>query len=151
MFDPDSGSVKIDWINIKEKVSDLRNSISVVFQDFGHYQDAIRNNIIISDKQRHASDEEIIELVKKVNAFDVIESQKNGLDEQIGTFGTDVNDLSGGQWQKISIARAAYRKNAKIMILDEPTSALDPIAETQLYRDFSNLTEDRTIILVTIG
>lgn len=75
--------------------------------------------------------------------------QPNGLDELVGSFSNKANSLSGGQWQKISIARAAYRQNAKIMILDEPTSALDPIAEAQLYRNFSSLTGNKTTILIS--
>jgi len=71
------------------------------------------------------------------------------LDELVGSFSEKANNLSGGQWQKISIARAAYRQGAKIMILDEPTSALDPVAEAQLYRNFASLTGEKTTILIS--
>ena len=81
--------------------------------------------------------------------MDVVNSQENGLDEMIGAFSAESNDLSGGQWQKVAILRAAYNDKANIMILDEPTSALDPLAEAQIYKDFSKLTGDRTTILVS--
>jgi ABC-type multidrug transport system fused ATPase/permease subunit len=59
------------------------------------------------------------------------------------------NDLSGGQWQKIALLRALYRNNTNIMILDEPTAALDPLAEAELYRNFSQITGDRTTLLIS--
>ena len=149
MLKADGGTIEIGGKGIEENTAEIRNSISVVFQDFGHYEDTLRNNITISDKGRNAVDEEIIELTKHINSYDVIAEQPRGLDEQIGTFNKQTKDLSGGQWQKISIARAAYRRNAKIMILDEPTSALDPLAEAQIYRDFSSLTGNKTTILIS--
>jgi ABC-type multidrug transport system fused ATPase/permease subunit len=88
-------------------------------------------------------------MLQKINASDIATDQPNGLNEQIGTFSEKSNNLSGGQWPKISLARAAYKKSAKIIILDEPTSALDPIAEAQLYRNFTNLTHNKTTILIS--
>lgn len=149
MFEPVSGSIKIGDADINEHIAEARNSISVVFQDFGHYEDTLRSNITISDKRRISTDDEILELARKTNTLDVIEALPSGLDEQIGTFNKKARDLSGGQWQKISITRAAYRKNANIMILDEPTAALDPIAEAQLYKNFSDLTDNKTTILIS--
>ena len=90
-----------------------------------------------------------MELLRGIKLNDVIEEQPDGLEEIVGSFSSKANNLSGGQWQKISIARAAYRKDAKIMILDEPTSALDPIAEAQLYIYFASLTGDKTTILIS--
>lgn len=89
------------------------------------------------------------ELAKCLHTEEVIDSLPNGLDEQIGTFNGTARELSGGQWQKVSIMRAAYRNNTNIMILDEPTAALDPMAETQLYRDFEKITGDRTSLLIS--
>jgi len=71
------------------------------------------------------------------------------LDEMIGSFSEDGNNASGGQWQKIAITRAAYRDKARIMILDEPTAALDPISEANIYKNFTELTGDRTAILIS--
>lgn len=149
MFEPDSGRILVDGKDMSDNARKIRNSISAVFQDFAHYEDTLRNNICISDKNRNATDEEIYELAQKLHTTEVIDSQMNGLDEQIGTFNSTARDLSGGQWQKVAIMRAAYRNSTDIMVLDEPTSALDPIAETQLYKDFSDITGDRTTLLIS--
>lgn len=85
----------------------------------------------------------------QVNALDVIQNQPNGLDELLGVYSENSRTLSGGQWQKLALLRAAYRNQAKIMILDEPTAALDPLAETELYQDFASITGDRTTILIS--
>lgn len=149
MFDPKTGHITISGVDISENPAAARNAVSVVFQDFAHYDASLRENITISEKQRTATDDVIMDLLKRININDVIEEQPNGLDELVGSFSDRANNLSGGQWQKISIARAAYRQDAKIMILDEPTSALDPVAEAQLYRNFASLTGDKTTILIS--
>ena len=149
MHEPSSGNIKIGDINVAENPSATRIAVSIVFQDFAHYEATLRENITVSDRTRAASDAEIMELIRKINVADVVEEQPNGLSEQVGTFSDKANNLSGGQWQKISLARAVYKKDAKIMILDEPTSALDPIAEAQLYRNFAELTHDKTTILIS--
>lgn len=149
MFEPQTGSIKMNGKDIAQQGSKVKNSISVVFQDFAHYEDTLRNNICISDKSRRSTDEEIEKLAKDLHTDEVIESLPNGLNEQIGTFNRTARELSGGQWQKVSIMRAAYRNNTNIMILDEPTSALDPIAETSLYRDFEKITGNRTTLLIS--
>ncbi len=149
MFDPKSGQILVGGINVSDAPAAAREAISVVFQDFAHYEASLRDNITVSDKNRSANEAEIMELLRTINVHDVVEEQKEGLNELVGSFSDKANNLSGGQWQKISIARAAYRQNAKIMILDEPTSALDPVAEAQLYRNFASLTGDKTTILIS--
>ena len=149
MFDPEKGKITVGGVDVSQNAAATRNAVSVVFQDFAHYETSLRENITVSEKERHATDDEIMDLLKQINVDDVVEEQPNGLDEVVGSFSDKANNLSGGQWQKISIARAAYRKDAKVMILDEPTSALDPIAEAQLYRNFASLTGDKTTILIS--
>lgn len=149
MFEPKSGRINVGGIDIQTDPTAARNAISVVFQDFAHYESSLLENITVSDKNRTATDDEIMELLRKINVDDVVTEQKNGLHELVGSFSKKANNLSGGQWQKISIARAAYRNKAKIMILDEPTSALDPVAEAQLYRSFASLTGNKTTILIS--
>lgn len=149
MFEPQEGEIKVGGVPVKKNPEAARAAVSVVFQDFAHYEASIRENISLSDKGRKADDEEIIALLEKINVSDVVLKQKNGLSELVGSFSEKANNLSGGEWQKISIARAAYRSRAKIMILDEPTSALDPMAEAQLYKNFTALTGDKTTILIS--
>ncbi|MCL1884662.1 MAG: ABC transporter ATP-binding protein/permease [Defluviitaleaceae bacterium] len=149
MHEPRSGKILLGGTDVSKEPLKTRNAVSVVFQDFAHYEASLRENITVSDKSRNASNQEIMEMLNKINIADVVEEQPAKLDEQIGTFSDKSNNLSGGQWQKISIARAAYKIDAKIMILDEPTSALDPIAEAGLYRNFAKLTHDKTTILIS--
>jgi len=89
------------------------------------YAASIRENIVVSNSHCAASDEELTELTKRTNAWKIIESQPEGLDEIVGTFSQSGNNLSGGEWQRIALTRCVYRDDARIMILDEPTAALD--------------------------
>lgn len=149
MFPPDSGQVYVDGLSMKEHKQTLRQRISVIFQDFAHYEASLRENITVSDASQKLPDETIMELAKKIHVEDVIEEQANGLDSLLGHLSSKGNDLSGGQWQKIALLRAVYRSNTSIMILDEPTAALDPLAEAELYRNFAQITGDRTTLLIS--
>lgn len=149
MLKPDEGSILVDGTDVTEETGKVRNTISVVFQDFAHYEDSLRNNITVSSPDRKCGDEELNQLLKSLHLDEMIRQQKLGLDSAIGSFSENSNNLSGGQWQKIALARAAYRREGHIMILDEPTSALDPMAEAQLYEDFAKLTGDKTTLLIS--
>ena len=149
MLQPDSGSIRIGGESMEAEPEKIRNSISVVFQDFAHYEDTLRNNITVSDPEKTSSDEELNQLLKELHVDAVINQQQLGLDSKLGSFSENSNNLSGGQWQKIALARAAYRNQGRIIILDEPTSALDPMAEAQLYKDFAEITGDKTTLLIS--
>ena len=149
IFSPDSGGVSIGGLSMETHKHMLRERISVIFQDFAHYEASIRENITVSDPGRVLSDEEILALARRIQVEDVIAEQPEGLDGMLGHMSEKGNTLSGGQWQKIALLRAVYRSRADIMILDEPTAALDPIAEAQLYRNFSQLTGNRTALLIS--
>ena len=149
LYDAGSGTAEINGESISRNVWKARRSMSVIFQSFGQYQDTLRNNITISDPSRSGEDEAILSLAKRTGADEVITKQESALDEIIGMFSQDGNNLSGGQWQKVAITRALFRKNARVYILDEPTAALDPIAEANIYRNFAELTEDKTTILIS--
>lgn len=149
LYEPIEGSVKIGNSVITETLDACRKNISVVFQKFAKYEMSILDNIIISDYNRPRNEETINQLVKSIGLGEIIKSQRNGINELVGSLSDGGNNLSGGQWQRIAIARAAYRENAKIMILDEPTAALDPMAEAGIYEKFSELTGDRTTIFVS--
>ena len=149
MYEPDKGEILMGGENINKELSRTRRTISAVFQDFSRYEASIRDNIIIADGDKKVSDEELKTLCQKIGSWEFIEIQPKGLDEIVGTYSESGNNLSGGQWQKVAITRCAYRDEARIMVLDEPTAALDPIAEAELYRNFSELTGDRTTILIS--
>ena len=149
MFRPNSGDICIDGKNLKEHKSELRKQISVIFQNFAHYEGTLRENITVSDQECNRTDEEIMGLAKSIHVEDVIEEQENGLDGLLGNLSQKGRDLSGGQWQKIALLRAVYRGKTSIMILDEPTAALDPLAEAELYRNFAQITGNRTTLLIS--
>lgn len=150
-YRPDSGKVLVGGCDImkNETLKKLRSSVSAIFQTFCRYQDTLRSNIVLSDSGRVNEDQEILELARSTGAEEAIKGQKNALDEMVGVFSDTGNNLSGGQWQKIAITRALYRKNACVYILDEPTAALDPIGEANIYRNFKQLTGDKTTILIS--
>lgn len=149
LYEPKNGSIKVNGEDIRENLPRVRRSLSVVFQTFSHYHDTLRSNITISSPDRSNEDCEIMELAQKTGIDQVIHEMSNGLDEMIGVFSTNGTDLSGGQWQKVAITRALYRKDACVYILDEPTAALDPISEANLYRNFSEITGQKTTLLIS--
>ena len=149
LYSAGRGTAKINGEPIKDNVWKARRSMSVIFQSFCQYQDTLRNNIAISDPVRSGEDEAILALAKQTGADEIISEQDNALDEVIGMFSDAGKNLSGGEWQKVAITRALFRKNARVYILDEPTAALDPIAEANIYRNFAALTEDKTTILIS--
>ena len=148
LYEPTSGSAVMNSVEISENATQVRNSLSVVFQNFCKYEDTLRNNINISAPEQD-DDAFLTDLLQKVGADEVVAEHNNALDEMIGIFAESGRNLSGGQWQKISIARALYRKHACMYILDEPTAALDPISEARIYRNFAELTGDKTTILIS--
>jgi len=149
LYPAGSGTATINGEPIIDNVWKARRSMSVIFQSFCQYQDTLRNNITISDPSRSGEDEAILYLAKQTGADEIISEQDNALDEIIGMFSNEGKNLSGGQWQKVAITRALFRKNARVYILDEPTAALDPIAEANIYRNFASLTGDKTTILIS--
>jgi ABC-type multidrug transport system fused ATPase/permease subunit len=148
LFEPNDGKITMGGEDIHMHLSKTRKTLSAVFQDFARYEASIRENITVSDN-RSTTDTELQSLTQSTGAWEFIEPQPNGVDEVVGSFSATGNNLSGGQWQKIALTRCAYRDTAKVMILDEPTAALDPLAEADLYRNFANLTGDRTTILIS--
>jgi ATP-binding cassette, subfamily B, bacterial len=149
VYEPDAGSITMGGENIFDNLSKTHRTMSVAFQEFGHYEATLRENITVSDFTKETDDEKLTALLRTTGAWEFIDTQKNKLEEVVGVFSETGNNLSGGQWQKIAISRCAYRDCAKIMILDEPTAALDPVAEADLYRNFTALTGDKTTILIS--
>ena len=135
--------------SIYTDVSRTRRTLSAAFQDFARYETSIRENIVVSDRRRMPEDAEVEAVARRNGAWEFISAQPHGMDEVVGSFSETGNNLSGGQWQKLALCRCAWRQDAKIMILDEPTAALDPLAEAELYRNFTGLTGDRTTILIS--
>ncbi len=149
LYEPDRGTVMMGGENIYADISRTRRTLSAAFQDFARYETSIRDNIVVSDRRRTPEDAAVEAVARRNGAWEFISAQPQGLDEVVGSFSETGNNLSGGQWQKLALCRCAWRQDAKIMILDEPTAALDPLAEADLYRNFAELTGDRTTILIS--
>ncbi|WP_026477423.1 ABC transporter ATP-binding protein [Alkaliphilus transvaalensis] len=131
-YDDYEGEIKINGIELKElDKKEYHSKIAVLFQDFNKYEFNLRENIGISKEDFIDDDELIMNIINKVGLVDTVKKLSNGLDSRLGSWfgGTE---LSGGQWQKIGIARTLLRQS-QITILDEPTSALDPLSEYQMF------------------
>jgi len=148
LYDPDRGRITLDGVDIRDyDPADLRRAHSVIFQNFGRYDFTARINIAIGDITAEHDDERLRSAIARAGAEDVIETLPEGIDSMLGLrFGG--RDLSGGQWQKIALARA-FVHDAPILILDEPTAALDVRAEYDVYQRFAELTRDRATMLIS--
>ena len=142
-YDVNSGSIKVDGINIKNLKKDaLRNLIGLVTQDSILFNDSIKNNLLIAKPE--ATNEEIIECLKIANAWEFVSKMPEQIDSNIGDSG---NKLSGGEKQRLSIARAVL-KNPPILVLDEATSALDSESEKLVQNALENLMKNKTSLVI---
>ncbi len=143
-FEPTQGDIYIDNVNLNMySLSNLRKDIGVVYQDFKIFDDSIKNNLLLLNKD--ASDEYIEDICKKVDIYDFIQQLPDGINTRIGVDGFDI---SGGQKQRIALARVLM-KNPKILILDESTSSLDSKTEQRIIRTLNLLKENRIVILIS--
>jgi ATP-binding cassette, subfamily B, bacterial len=149
LYDPDEGRILLDGRDLRDyDIDDLRANIGVIFQDFVRYHLTAGENIGVGRMEHMHDAGRIREAARRGMADEVIESLPGGYDQVIGRrFKTGV-DLSGGQWQKIAIARA-YMREAQVMILDEPTAALDARAEFEVFQRFKELSHERTAVLIS--
>src|SRR5690606_30415949 len=130
------------------KQDEYQRFFGVIFQDFFRYEFTVRENIAIGDIDELENQEKIENAARLSLANEVISEFKNGYDQQLGKRFYKGQDLSGGQWQKVALARA-YMKDAEVMILDEPTSALDDNAESDVFKRFIGLTKSKTSIIIS--
>jgi len=149
LYDPDEGRILLDGHDLREyDLDELRANIGVIFQDFVRYHLTAAENIGVGQIDRMDDRARIEEAARRAMADEVVEALPDRYDQLIGRrFKTGV-DLSGGQWQKIAIARA-YMRDAQVMILDEPTAALDARSEYEVFRRFKELSDDRTAVLIS--
>ncbi|SBV35807.1 ABC transporter related protein [uncultured Stenotrophomonas sp.] len=149
LYDPDEGRILLDGRDLRDyDLDDLRANMGVIFQDFVRYHLTAGENIGVGLVEAMRDDARIRDAAHRALADEVIEALPEGYGQLIGRrFKTGV-DLSGGQWQKIAIARA-YMRDAQVMILDEPTAALDARAEFEVFQRFKELSEQRTAVLIS--
>lgn len=149
LFRPDRGSILVGGKPLECYSQEARRHMfGAVFQDFGHYAVSLGENIGIGDID-HMSDREAVErAIHRVKLEEQVSALKKGEDTLLGREFEDGVDLSGGQWQRIAIARA-FMGDKPVLILDEPTSQLDPVAESRLYSEFAELSEGKTSLFIT--
>lgn len=149
LYEATGGQVLINGEDITKSPETLRKSMACIYQDFGKYEMSIADNILIGDTSREISREELEQICEITGVSKFASNFKNGIDTVLGSMGDEGVNLSGGQWQRVMLARALIRKDANILIFDEPTAALDPKSEAELYEDFNKLTGDKTTITIS--
>ena len=149
LYDPDEGRILLDGHDLREyDLATLRSNIGVIFQDFVRYHLTAAENIAVGRIEARGDRARIVAAAQRSLADEVIAKFGNGYDQMIGKrFRTGI-DLSGGEWQKIAIARA-YMRDAQLLILDEPTAALDARAEFEVFQRFKELSRGKTAVLIS--
>ena len=150
LYDPTEGRILLDGKDLRDyDVQDLYRMFGIIFQDFGKYAVSVRENVHFGDIHREEVFEEIRQATVESAAAEYIEALPSGYDTPLQRiFEPNGIELSGGQWQKLAIARAFYSES-DFLILDEPTAALDPMAEQEIYNQFDRLRADKTTIFVS--
>jgi ATP-binding cassette subfamily B protein len=149
LYDPTAGQILLDGIDLREyDLDDYASNIAVIFQDFMRYDMTAWENIAVGQIGARENLEQVELAAKKSLAEGVIQKLPNGYDQMLGRrFETGV-DLSGGEWQKVALARA-YLRDAQILVLDEPTAALDARSEHEVFERFAELTKGKMALLIS--
>ncbi|MCQ2432063.1 MAG: ABC transporter ATP-binding protein/permease [Clostridia bacterium] len=150
LYDPTAGRILLDGEDIRAyNVEELYAMYGIIFQDFGRYAFSVADNIAFGDIRREADDAKIAEAAEQADAAGFIEKLPDKFRTPLQRiFSENGTELSGGQWQKLSIARAFY-SDSDVLILDEPTAALDAIAEQEIFAQFDRLRKDKTTMFVS--
>ncbi|QDL09334.1 ABC transporter ATP-binding protein [Brasilonema octagenarum UFV-E1] len=149
LYAPTSGSITIDGIDLGQfKIAELRQEISVIFQDYAKYHFTAQENIWLGNIDLPPHRESIIAAARRSGADDVITHLPQGYDTILGKLFERGEELSIGQWQKIALARA-FLRDSQVIVLDEPTSAMDPKAEYEVFEKFRQLIKNQAAILIS--
>jgi ATP-binding cassette, subfamily B, bacterial len=149
LYDPTEGQILLDGVDLREyNLDDLWKEIGVIFQDFVHYEMTASENIGVGRIEEADNSFRIRAAAMKTFAEKVIQKLPKGYDQLLGKRFEGGVDLSGGEWQKIALARA-YLRDAQLLILDEPTAALDARAEHEVFQRFSELTQGKMSLLIS--
>jgi ATP-binding cassette subfamily B protein len=150
LYRPTEGRILLDGVDLENwPLEALRRRISVLFQDFNQYQLSVRENIGLGSIDHVEDKERVQRAAQRGGADTVAAALPLGLEARLGTWFEKGSELSGGQWQKIALARAFMREEADILVLDEPTAALDAEAEHAVFQRFRQLSEGRTTIVIS--
>ncbi len=149
LYDPDEGAILLDGVDLKEyDVASLHRTIGVIFQDFVKYEMLVRENIGVGEIAAVDDTRRIEQAASRSLASDVVARFPTHLEQMLGRRFEGGVELSGGEWQKVALARA-YLRDAEVLILDEPTAALDARAEYQVFVRFAELTKGKIAVLIS--
>ena len=149
LYDPFEGQVMLDGVDLREyDLEDLYGEIGVIFQDFMRYEMTARENIAVGRIERMNDLELLQQSARKSMATDVLRKLPLGFEQMLGRRFDGGVDLSGGEWQKVALARA-YLRDAQVLILDEPTSALDARSEYEVFKRFAELTAEKMALFIS--
>jgi ATP-binding cassette subfamily B protein len=149
MYDPSEGRILIDGRDVREfKIESYRKMIGVIFQDYVRFSFKAGENVAVGQIEESDNTQQIKTAAEKSLADPVIQKLPGGYDQMLGKRFAEGIDLSGGEWQKIALARA-YMRDAQIVILDEPTASLDARAEYEVFKRFSELTKGKSAVIIS--
>jgi ATP-binding cassette subfamily B protein len=149
LYDPDEGQILIDGRDVREyDPVELRREFGVMFQDYAAYQVSAGENIGVGNVDRAEDETAIAEAAARAGADDVIAKLPEGYETTLGKWFEGGHQLSGGEWQKIALARA-FMRDAQVLILDEPTAALDAQAEHDLFARIKSLTRGKMALYIS--
>jgi ATP-binding cassette, subfamily B, bacterial len=149
LYDPTAGRILLDGVDLRDyDVEDVRREIGVIFQDYMRYDAIVRENIGFGKIESLPDELRIRDAAFKSLAQSVIEKLPSGIDQMVGRRFEGGVDLSGGEWQKLALARA-YMRDAQLIILDEPTATLDARAEYEVFLRFADLTRGKMAVLIS--
>jgi len=149
LYDPTEGQILLDGVDLREyDLAALHSEMGVIFQDFMRYEMTARENIVVGRIEVQHSQEEIEYAADKSMAAGVVATLPRGYDQMLGRRFEGGVDLSGGEWQKLALARA-YLRDAQLLILDEPTAALDARSEFEVFQRFAELTFGKMALLIS--
>jgi ATP-binding cassette subfamily B protein len=148
-YDTQQGKILVDGIDVKDlRPEDLRNRIGVLFQDYATYELSIRENVVMGRPNGKPDDGQVIKALQDSRSEWLVSKMPSGLDSKVGRLFEGGHDLSGGEWQRLALARIMYR-NADVWILDEPTSSLDPEAEAAIFAELKENLKGRIGIIIS--
>jgi ATP-binding cassette subfamily B protein len=149
LYDPTEGQILLDGIDLREySIEDLHRHIGVIFQDFMRFEMTARENIAVGNVERLQQQDDIELAAHKSLADTVVRKLAGGYDQMLGRRFEGGVELSGGEWQKMALARA-YLRDAQLLILDEPTAALDARSELEVFERFAELTAGKMALLIS--
>ena len=148
-YDAEQGSVRVGGVDLRDMDPEaLRSRIGVLFQDYASYELSVRENVMMGRPDSGGNDEQVLEALKNSRSEWLVKKMPNGLDSKVGRLFEGGHDLSGGEWQRLALARIMYR-DADIWILDEPTSSLDPEAEAAIFAELKENLKGRIGIVIS--